>query len=134
MGFSGHSAVRNPAASAGEAGEAGSSFALGRSLEEKMTTHSSILAWKIPWIEKSGGLQFMGLQRVRHNLPTKQQDPKKQVCLSAIRVQTRERPFRLEMLKKRMTKEMASYPLLCACYSKHTATKPTSDVNVSEGW
>ena len=30
-------------------------------------THSSILPWKIPWTEEPGGLQFMGLQRVRHN-------------------------------------------------------------------
>ena len=36
-------------------------------LEKEMATHSSILAWKIPWTEESGGLQFMGLQRVRHN-------------------------------------------------------------------
>jgi len=35
-------------------------------LEEEMATHSSILAWKIPWTEKPGGLQSMGLQRVRH--------------------------------------------------------------------
>ena len=77
MGFPGGSAVKNPAASAGDAG---SSPGLGRSLGEKMTTHSSILAWKIPWIEESGGL--MGLQRVRHNLATKQQDPKEhEVCL-----------------------------------------------------
>jgi len=33
-------------------------------LEEGMATHSSILAWKIPWTEKPGGLQSMGLQRV----------------------------------------------------------------------
>ena len=32
-----------------------------------MATHSSILAWKIPWTEEPGGLQSMGLQRVRHN-------------------------------------------------------------------
>ena len=32
-------------------------------LEEGMATHSSILAWKIPWIEEPGGLQSMGLQR-----------------------------------------------------------------------
>ena len=31
-----------------------------------MTTHSSILAWKIPWTEESGGLQAMGSQRVRY--------------------------------------------------------------------
>jgi len=36
-------------------------------LEEEMATHSSILAWKIPWTEKPGGLQSIGLQRVRHN-------------------------------------------------------------------
>ena len=36
-------------------------------LEKKMTTHSSVLAWKIPLIEKFGGLQSMGSQRVRHD-------------------------------------------------------------------
>ena len=35
-------------------------------LEEKMATHSSILAWEIPWIEEPGGLQSMGSQRVGH--------------------------------------------------------------------
>ena len=34
-------------------------------LEKEMATHSSILAWKIPWTEELGGLQFMGSQRVR---------------------------------------------------------------------
>ena len=42
-------------------------------LEKEMKTHSSILAWKIPWMEKPGRLQSMGLQRGRHNLVTKQQ-------------------------------------------------------------
>ena len=36
-------------------------------LEEEMTIHSSILAWKIPWTEELGGLQSMGLQRVRRD-------------------------------------------------------------------
>ena len=35
-------------------------------LEKEMATHSSILAWEIPWTEESGGLQSMGLQRVGH--------------------------------------------------------------------
>ena len=35
--------------------------------EEQMAIHSSIVAWKIPWIEESGGLQSMGSQRVGHN-------------------------------------------------------------------
>ena len=37
------------------------------SLEKEMATHSSILAWKIPWTENPGRLQSMGLQRVRHD-------------------------------------------------------------------
>ena len=36
-------------------------------LEKEMATHSSILACKIPWTEEPGGLQSMGLQRVRHD-------------------------------------------------------------------
>ena len=35
-----------------------------------MATGTSILAWRIPWTEESGGLQSMGLQRVRHDLVT----------------------------------------------------------------
>ena len=37
-------------------------------LEKEMATHSSILAWKIPWMEEPGRLQSMELQRVRHKL------------------------------------------------------------------
>ena len=42
---------------------------LGRedTLEKEMETHSSILAWKIPWTEEPGGLQSMGSQRIGHN-------------------------------------------------------------------
>ena len=36
-------------------------------LEKERTTHSSILAWEIPWTEEPGGLQYMVLQRVRHD-------------------------------------------------------------------
>ena len=36
-------------------------------LEKEMATHSSILAWEIPWTEEPGGLQSMGLQRVRQD-------------------------------------------------------------------
>ena len=36
-------------------------------LEKEMATHSSTLAWKIPWMEEPGGLQSMGSLRVRHN-------------------------------------------------------------------
>ena len=44
-------------------------------LEKEMATHSSILAWEIPWAEELGGLQSMVLQTVRHDLATKQQQP-----------------------------------------------------------
>ena len=36
-------------------------------LEKEMATHSSILAWKIPWTEEPGRLQSMGSERVRHD-------------------------------------------------------------------
>ena len=37
------------------------------SVEKEMATHSTILAWRIPWTEEPGGLQSMGSQRVRHD-------------------------------------------------------------------
>ena len=36
-------------------------------LKKRIATHSSILAWRIPWTEKPDGLQFMGSQRVGHD-------------------------------------------------------------------
>ena len=36
-------------------------------LKEELATHSSILAWRIPWTDELGGLQSMGLQRLRYN-------------------------------------------------------------------
>ena len=42
-------------------------------LEEEMATHSSVLPWEIPWTEEPGGLLSMGLQRVGHDVETKQQ-------------------------------------------------------------
>jgi len=36
------------------------------SLEKEMASHSSIIAWRIPWTEEPGRIQSMGLQRVRH--------------------------------------------------------------------
>ena len=49
------------------------SLGLDGPLEREMATHSSILAWEIPWTEEPGRLQSMGSQRVRHNSVTKQQ-------------------------------------------------------------
>ena len=44
------------------------------SLEKGLATHSSILAWRIPWTEEAGGLQSMGSQRVAHDRATKHTD------------------------------------------------------------
>ena len=41
-------------------------------LEKEMATHSSILAWEIPWTEEPGGLQSLGCQKVRHELVTEE--------------------------------------------------------------
>ena len=49
------------------------SLGCGDPLEKEMAAHSSTLAWKIPWTEEPGGLQSMQLQRVGHDLATKQQ-------------------------------------------------------------
>ena len=64
---------KNLPANAEDVRDMGSIPGLGRPLEEGMATHSSILAWRIPWTEEPEGLQSMGSQRVRHNLATKQQ-------------------------------------------------------------
>ena len=47
------------------------SLGLEDSLEEGMATHSSMLAWRVPWTEEPGRLQSMGSQRVGHDLVTK---------------------------------------------------------------
>ena len=64
MGFPGGSVVKNPPANAGDVG---SSLGWEDPLEREMVTHSSILAWEIPWTEEPGGLQSMGSLRVGHN-------------------------------------------------------------------
>ena len=55
-----------------------------------MATHSSILAWRIPWTEEPGGLQSMGSQRVRRDLATKQQRVQAQGTSAQVLVQTDE--------------------------------------------
>ena len=61
MGFSGGSAVKKPPANEGDAGDP--SLDLEDPLEEEMATHSSILAWEIPWMETPGRLQSMESQK-----------------------------------------------------------------------
>ena len=64
FGFSGVLVVKNPPANAGDKGLIPGSE---DPLEKAMAPHSSTLAWKIPWTEEPGGLQSMGLLRVRHS-------------------------------------------------------------------
>ena len=63
-GFPGGSVVKNPPAKQETRVQ---SLDWEDALEEEMATHSTILAWKIPWTEEPGGLQFMGLQIVQQD-------------------------------------------------------------------
>ena len=67
IGLPDGSVVKNPPANAGDAGDKGSIPGLGRFTGGGNGTHSSILTWKIPWTEESGGLQSMVPQRVGHD-------------------------------------------------------------------
>ena len=58
--------VKNPPANAEDARDAGLIPGSGRSPGGEMATHSSVLAWKIPWTEELGGVQSMGLHIVGH--------------------------------------------------------------------
>ena len=60
LDFSASSVVKNPLANAGDVGLI---LGFGRSLGKKMATHSSILAWEIPWTEELCGPQSMGSQK-----------------------------------------------------------------------
>ena len=60
--------MKNLPVNAGEAGDVGSIPVQKDPLEKEMATHSSILAWEIPWTEEPSGLYSMGSQRVRLNL------------------------------------------------------------------
>ena len=59
--------VKNPPANVGDVGDMSSIPGWEDPLEKGMATHSSILAWEIPWTEEPGRLQSMGSQRVRQD-------------------------------------------------------------------
>ena len=65
--FPGGSVVKNPPANAGDRGQGVQSLGWEDPQEKEMTTHSSILAWRIPWTEESGRLQSIESQGVRHD-------------------------------------------------------------------
>ena len=60
--------VKNPPANAEDIRDSGSTLGQEGPLEEEMVTHSTILAWKIPWTEKPGGLQSMGSKKIQTQL------------------------------------------------------------------
>ena len=62
--------VKNSPASVGDARDVGSIPGQEDPLQEGMATHSSILAWRIPWTEEADRLQSMGLQSTGHDLAT----------------------------------------------------------------
>ena len=66
MGFPGGASGQEPTCQTGDTGDMGS-IPQEDSQEWEMATHSSILAWKIPWTEKPGELPSMGWQRVGHD-------------------------------------------------------------------
>ena len=59
--------VKNPPANAGDIRDSVRSLGQEDPLEEGLATHSSILAWRIPWTVEPGKLQSIGWQRVRHD-------------------------------------------------------------------
>ena len=59
--------VKNPSANAGDIETWVQSLGQEIPLEEGMATHSSVLAWRIPWADEPGGLLSMGLPRVGHD-------------------------------------------------------------------
>ena len=71
-GFPGASDGKESACNTGDPGSIPGSE---RSLEKRMATHSSTLAWRIPWTEEPGGLQSTGSQRVRHDWDDRARTP-----------------------------------------------------------
>jgi len=67
MGFQVALLLKNPPVKAGNIRDLGLILGLKDPLGKGMATHSSSLAWRIPWTEESGRLQSMELQRLRHD-------------------------------------------------------------------
>ena len=76
-------------------------------LEKEMATHSSVLAWRIPWMEEPGGLQSMGSQRVGHDWATslthsakEEASPTNTNCLESEKIKTKTQPSKPRMTGK----------------------------------
>ena len=86
-------------------------------LEEETATHSSILAWKIPWTEEPGGLQSMGWQRVRHDWVN---EHTQQTLSSLVAVNN---PHSTHLSPSSL--ELISFPSFYAIYSSWNTPKTT---------
>ena len=87
-------------------------------LKKKMATHSSILVWKIPSTEEPSMLQSMGLQRVKHDWVTKQQQQLRPLVMQfqdslQVYFQTL---FRLLLLLPAFRSPLISQPVVCSLY------------------
>ena len=75
-------------------------------LEKGMATHSTILAWEIPWTEKPGGYSARDHKRVRHGLATRQQLLKRQSHLQLTKLEHSARPERSRTTQRVMNGAM----------------------------
>ena len=91
LSFIGGSVVKNPPVNAGDTRDTGSIPGSEDPLEKGMTTHSSILAWRIPWTEEPGGLHSIGSRRVGHDWATKQQLQQWDIYLILSRINMQQR-------------------------------------------
>ena len=73
--------VENQPANAGDLRDRGSILGWGRSPGGGHGNHTSILAWRIPWTEETGGLQSIGSQTVRHDWSDSACTPARSLCL-----------------------------------------------------
>ena len=78
-------------------------------LEKEMATHSSILAWRIPWTEEPGGLQSMESQRVRHNWATNTFTSIRKAWTQLIQLAN----FAYEAIQGQQIKETGSMSYIC---------------------
>ena len=101
---------------------------LGRSLEKGMATHSTILAWRIPWTEEPGWLQSMGSQRVRRDQSTNTHTlgcDLKPLCTRQSTPRLEQRPGQLFILAVCRWRWQHTYSPRCAIRWRHGTFPPS---------
>ena len=99
-------------------------------LERETATHSSILVWETPWTEEPGSLQSMGLQRVSHDLMTKQQPLYLSLCLKYF-INTKETNERDSLAGEVSGRWGSGKPLSSAIFVIHSQTESKSGTVIS---